>query len=295
MEAKLESKYDSQLLEGPIWDIENQRLLCVDILNNKLINYDPKRQVLSDVKFPYNVTSVTKVKGSLLLLSTRNQLIIFDEMNKETKELLTLADLGKSIRFNDGKCDPFGRFWVGTMSEDGVKEKANLYVINTNGEIKKAKDGLSISNGLAWNKAADTMFVIDTPTNKVKSYSFSKETTELKDEKLIIDLTNIKGSPDGMTIDVNDRLWIALWGGARVICVDPKIGEIVDSITLPVSNVTSCTFGGTELQTLYITTAREGLDSEQLNLEPLAGSLFSCQVGIKGAFSTSYQYDKSIF
>ena len=289
MEAKLERKYEGQLLEGPIWDKENQRLLCVDILNNKLIHYDPERQVLNDVKFPSNVTSVTKAKGSLLLLSTRNQLIFFDERNKETKELITLDGLGKSIRFNDGKCDPYGRFWIGTMSEDGVRGKANLYVINTNGELIKAKDGLSISNGLAWNKAADTMYVIDTPTNKIKSFSFSKETTELRDEKLVIDLTNIEGSPDGMTIDVNDRLWIALWGGARVICVDPKLGEIVDSITLPVSNVTSCTFGGSELQTLYITTAREGLNSEQLNLEPLAGSLFSCQVGIKGVFSTSYQ------
>lgn len=290
MEAKLERKYAGQLLEGPLWDEERNQLLCVDILNNKLINYDPSSQALHDIEFPSNVTSVVKVKDSMLLLSTRNQLILFDRSNKASKEIISLADFGKTMRFNDGKCDPFNRFWVGTMSEDGARGKANLYVVYENGEMKKAKDGLSISNGLAWNQAADTMFIIDTPTNQIMSYPFSKETTELKEGRIVIDLNDIEGSPDGMTIDVNDRLWVALWGGSRVICVDPNLGEIVESITLPVSNVTSCAFGGPNMQTLYITTAREGVESDKLKLEPLAGSLFSCQVGVKGLTSIPYVY-----
>ncbi|WP_404451890.1 SMP-30/gluconolactonase/LRE family protein [Virgibacillus necropolis] len=290
MEAKLERKYAGQLLEGPLWDEERNRLLCVDILNNKLINYDPSSQALHDIEFPSNVTSVVKVKDSRLLLSTRNQLILFDKSNEASKEIISLADLGKTMRFNDGKCDPFNRFWVGTMSEDGARGKANLYVVYENGEMKKAKDGLSISNGLAWNQAADTMFIIDTPTNQIMSYPFSKETTELKEERVVIDLNDIEGSPDGMTIDVNDRLWVALWGGSRVICVDPNLGKIVESITLPVSNVTSCAFGGANMQTLYITTAREGVESDKLKMEPLAGSLFSCQVGVQGLTSIPYVY-----
>ncbi|KKI92782.1 gluconolactonase [Bacillus sp. SA1-12] len=290
MEAKVERKYSGQLLEGPLWDEERDRLLCVDILNNKLINYDPTSQALHDIEFSSNITSVVKAKDSKLLLSTRNQLILFDETNKASKELISLDDLGKNMRFNDGKCDPYNRFWVGTMSEDGARGKANLYVVDANGEMKKAKEGLSISNGLAWNQAGDTIFVIDTPTNKIMSYPFSKETTELKEGSVVIDLKDIKGSPDGMTIDINDRLWIALWGGYRVICVDPRLGKIVASITLPVSNVTSCTFGGSDMRTLYITTAREGVGNDKLKLEPLAGSLFSCQLEVQGLVSIPYVY-----
>ncbi|BAC12890.1 SMP-30/gluconolactonase/LRE family protein [Oceanobacillus iheyensis] len=116
----------------------------------------------------------------------------------------------------------------------------------------------------------------------------TKETTELKEGRVVIDLKDIEGSPDGMTIDVNDRLWVALWGGSRVICVDPRLGKIVESITLPVSNVTSCTFGGPKMRTLYITTASEGIGNDKFKLEPLAGSLFSCQVGVQGLASIPY-------
>jgi sugar lactone lactonase YvrE len=290
MKAKVERTYSGQLLEGPLWDEEQNRLLFVDILKNKLISYDPANQTLQDIEFPSNVTSVVKAKDSKLLLSTRNQLILYDETNNTSEELVSLDDLENTIRFNDGKCDPYNRFWVGTMSEDGARSKANLYVFDANGDVKKAKDGLSISNGLAWNQAADTMFVIDTPTNKIISYPFSKDTAELKEGRVVIDLEQTEGSPDGMAIDVNDRLWVALWGGSQVICVDPKLGEIVESITLPVSNVTSCTFGGPDKQTLYITTAREGLTSDQLNIEPLSGSLFSCRVGVQGVSSIPYLY-----
>ncbi|WP_059104319.1 SMP-30/gluconolactonase/LRE family protein [Shouchella shacheensis] len=290
MEAKLEFQYQGQLLEGPFWDDELERLLFVDILGKKLVDYRPSDQTLDAHSFPSHVTAVVKATETNLLLSTRDQLIFYHEPSGTSEALRSFSHLGQSMRLNDGKCDPFHRFWVGTMSEDGSTGTASLYVADVDGEMKKAKEGVTISNGLAWNQAADTMYFIDTPTNQIMAYPFSKETTELKDGQVVIDLHDIAGSPDGMTIDVDDRLWVALWGGSRVICVDPQLGKIVDSIALPVSNVTSCTFGGVDRQTLYITTAREGVTQDQLELEPLAGSLFSCTMPTRGAASLPCLY-----
>jgi len=142
-----------------------------------------------------------------------------------------------------------------------------------------------VSNGLAWNRTGDKFFLVDSPKNKIMSYSFSKETTRLEDEKVVIDLSDMDGFPDGMTIDEHDRLWVALWGGSKVICVDPDKGEIIESIHLPVSNVTCCTFGGDDLETLFITTAKE-----EEKYEEAAGSLFSCRVGVKGVPAYTYVY-----
>ncbi|WP_253291302.1 SMP-30/gluconolactonase/LRE family protein [Virgibacillus proomii] len=227
MKAKLEKLYKGQLSEGPIWDNEQNRLLFVDILNNRLNIYSPDSKSLHHIEFLTNITSVAKINNSKLLLTTRNKLILYDENQKETKNLLTLPIPTNTIRFNDGKCDPYNRFWIGTMSEIGETGKANLYVINKHGNITTAKEGLSISKEMAWNQSADTMYFIDTPTKKVMAFPFSMETIKLINGRVVIDLNTINGVPDGMTIDIDDRLWIALWGGSRVVCVDPKLGKIV--------------------------------------------------------------------
>ncbi|NBJ71414.1 MULTISPECIES: SMP-30/gluconolactonase/LRE family protein [Clostridia] len=291
MKAKLEKLYKGQLSEGPIWDNEKNRLLFVDILNNRLNIYSPDSRTLHHIEFPTNVTSVAKINHSELLLTTRNKVILYDENQKEIRDFLTLPISTDTIRFNDGKCDPYNRFWVGTMSETGETGKASLYVIDAHGNITKAKEGVTISNGMAWNQSADTMYFIDTPTKKVMAYPFSVETSKLVNGRVIIDLNTIDGAPDGMTIDKNDRLWIALWGGSQVICVDPKLGEIVESISLPVSNVTSCAFGGKDLQTLYITTAREGVPHDRIDVEKQAGSLFAYKLPIAGTKSNLYKYE----
>ncbi|MBX9966740.1 SMP-30/gluconolactonase/LRE family protein [Priestia aryabhattai] len=285
MEAKIEKKYDGRLLEGPLWDEENQKLVLVDILDKKLLTYDPKTTTLEDIALPSVVTSVSKTNHSKLIVSTRNQLLLVDKNKKNHEEYIRLDTLEQTMRFNDGKCDPYNRFWVGTMSEEDEEGKAQLYVVDEKGVIKSAKEGLSVSNGLAWNRAGDKFFLVDSPKNKIMSYSFSKETTRLENEKVVIDLSNMDGFPDGMTIDEHDRLWVALWGGSKVICVDPDKGEIIESIHLPVSNVTCCTFGGDDLQTLFITTAKE-----EEKYEEAAGSLFSCRVGVKGVPAYTYVY-----
>lgn len=287
--VKVENVRRGKLLEGPFWDQDQKRLLCVDILGKKLISYNPEDGKAKEYVFADNVTSVVLNQSGSMFLSLRNQWVLYDENKGLSETYVSLNDLDSSMRFNDGKVDPYGRFWIGTMSENGERGKASLYMVNKYGTLTESKKGLSLSNGLAWNKSGNKMYLIDTPTEKIWSFSFSKETQTLDEGQVVFDFQDMDGSPDGMTIDENDCLWVALWGGKSVVCIDPKEGKIVDTILLPVSNVTSCTFGGNELKTLYITTASDGLTAEQLEEEPLAGSLFSCELEVAGAPSRKYE------
>lgn len=285
----VENVQGGALLEGPFWDGEQGRLLCVDILNNALIFYDVQTKQAERIQVEDNVTSVVLDQKGDVLLSLRNRWGRFDQDGQSVEPVVHLDQLKPTMRFNDGKVDPYGRFWLGTMSEDSQRGKASLYVIDANGHITESNRGLTISNGLAWNKQATTMYTIDTPSRNIMAYPFSEGTTKLTEGDVVFDFTGMDGSPDGMTIDSEDRLWVALWGGGRVVCIDPKQKEIVDHISLPVTNVTSCTFGGTDLKTLYITTASTGLSEKQKQQEPLAGSLFSCRLSVAGTVSRKYQ------
>ena len=126
------------------------------------------------------------------------------------------------------------------------------------------------------------MYYIDTPTYQILAFDFDLKTGEIKNPKPLVTIDRAAGAPDGMTIDSSGCLWVALWGGSAVICYDPKSNKFLNKIELPISQVSSCTFGGENLDELYITSARVGLNDEQLQLEPLAGALFKANVGIRG-------------
>ncbi|MCI2256458.1 SMP-30/gluconolactonase/LRE family protein [Domibacillus sp. PGB-M46] len=288
---KVEKVQGAALLEGPFWDEGQICLFCVDILNNKLIAYDVEKQSIEEVILETNITSVILDQNHSIFLSLRDKWGLFDKAGKFVKPLVYLENMKPSMRFNDGKVDPYGRFWLGTMSEDDNRGEASLYLIDHNGKVTESKKGITISNGLAWNKEGTMIYTIDTPSKKIMSYPFSEKTEVLKGGEVVFDFTDTIGSPDGMTIDENDHLWVALWGGGRVVCIDPQEKKVVDQISLPVTNVTSCTFGDHDFKTLYITTASEGLSEEQHKREPLAGSLFSYRLNVAGAVSRKYKYN----
>jgi sugar lactone lactonase YvrE len=177
-------------------------------------------------------------------------------------------------RFNDGKCDPSGRFWAGTMSHTDEPEKGSLYLLDKDLTITQKIEKVSISNGLAWSPDHDTFYYIDSPTKKVAAFNYDKTNGDIKNKSTVIQFSNDEGTPDGMTIDSEGMLWIAHWDGWQISCWNPETGEKIRTIPLPVSRVTSCCFGGKNLGDLYITSARTGLSDDQLKKEPLAGSLF---------------------
>ncbi|XP_018373078.1 PREDICTED: regucalcin-like [Trachymyrmex cornetzi] len=200
-------------------------------------------------------------------------------------EVLFSLDSQVSTRTYDGKVDPTGKLWIGTMSDKVAMDDMNkMAVIPKQGSLYRIDDDLkpekkispvTISNGLAWNRQNSLMYYIDTLT-QVVAYDYSPNNGTISNKKIVFDLdrTNLKGLPDGMTIDTNGNIWIALFAGSQVIGVRPKTGTVLCKIELPVENVISATFGGPLLDTLYVTTAGYSLDKEQ-NLDPQAGAVFS--------------------
>ncbi|WP_010285990.1 SMP-30/gluconolactonase/LRE family protein [Kurthia massiliensis] len=273
MKAQLVEAYRGRLLEGPMWHEDEQSLRFVDIKKGILYRYHPKTKETTTISFDENVTFVAPTTDQQLLVSTRNALWFVDPKTGHKEKFVQFTDFDDALRFNDGGIDPFGRLWIGTMNEDEQTPNAKLYVVDATGHVHVAKEGLTISNGLAWNKKGDTMYAIDTPTEQVRAYPFDAETLTLGEGHVVYDFKEVDGSPDGMTIDANDHLWVALWGGRRIECIDPTTSDIVETVALPVANITSCAFQpGTS--NLYITTASEGLTDTQKAAQQDAGSLF---------------------
>lgn len=202
--------------------------------------------------------------------------------NVETTPLLALEADRENTRANDGKCDPQGRLWQGTMGFDSEGAAGALYRIDCKRQVTREVSDIRISNGLCWDSQARRMYYIDTPTQRVDTFDFDPTTGSIENRRAAIQVDTELGSPDGMTIDENGHLWIAMWDGAAVTHWDPQSGELLAVYELPVSRVTSCAFGGTARRTLYVTTASAGLSSETLVEQPLAGSLFALDPGVSG-------------
>src|SRR5690606_10237951 len=185
---------------------------------------------------------------------------------------------------NDGKCDPAGRVWVGTMAEGAeATGKVVLYCVEKDLTASAKIPPVTCSNGVCWSADARTVYYVDTPTYQVLAFDVDADTGALANRRVCIELSRAEGAPDGMTIDAEGQLWIALFDGGRVLRIDPKNGERTFQVRTPGGgNVTSCAFGGKDLDHLYITTARIGLTSEERALQPDAGSLFVAQVPFKG-------------
>lgn len=274
--------------EGPCWDENSQSLYWVDIVKNCLHIYDPIKKENQTVSFDDHVCAVSKKKNGELLLALKDGIYSYHLQSKELALVAQPENLSVDNRFNDGKCDPQGRFWAGTMNMNGKKNQGELYCLHKDGKLTMVFDGVSISNGLAWDVKDNKMFYIDTPTQQVVSFDFDPSTGEIDHKTVVYTFKEEDGSPDGMTIDSDGMLWVALWGGGRVARINPSTKEWVSSVQVPASLVTSCVFGGENLQTLYMTTARIGLTEEELKTQPLAGGLFSIQLDVKG--TPSYLY-----
>lgn len=277
--------------EASLWDQESGRLFWVDIADHKVFVFDP----ISGSNLAYDVGesvgTVVLTRNGKLVLGLRSGLACLD---MATGKLVPLADPESHLpgnRFNDGKCDPQGRFWAGTMVEHGPPGGAALYCLDTDLNIEKKLDSVTISNGLVWTSDSKTFYYIDTPTHQVRAFDFAAHNGSLSNSRTIATIARGLGSPDGMAIDSEDHLWVALFHGGQVVRLNPTSGEIEAVVEVPAQNVTSCAFGGRELNELFITTARVGTAQEKLEQLPLAGSLFRAKVGVRGVASTRFGRD----
>lgn len=271
------------LAEGPVWDAKRKLIYWIDILNGKIHEYSHEEK-------SHRITDVHQMIGSLAICDDGNFIAALQNgiafINRSTHEITPIADPETHLeenRFNEGKCDPAGRFWAGTMSLSETPNAGNLYVLEHRVMLVKKISGVTISNGMAWSPDEKTFYFIDTPTHEIDAYSYDKITAGISDRKTIIRIDEKEGAPDGMTIDNEGMLWIAHWGGWQVSRWDPTTGKKLYAIKMPAARITSCTFGGENLQDLYITSAQQGLTPDELKDQPLAGSLFVIyNCGFKG-------------
>lgn len=273
----------AKLGEGPSWDQQFGRLFWVDIEGYQLHIYDPSTNEDRTIDVGEHVSAVVPYLEDDVIVALISGLYRF---NIQTGEKILIHDPEEGRpgnRFNDGKCDPAGRFLAGTMSLNGESEQGAFYSLSTEGNVSLLIDEVSTSNGLAWSTDHSTLYYIDTPTLEIVSFDYNVQEGTISNKQVIATVDESEGYPDGMTIDAEGMLWVARWGGQRVSRIDPTSGKVIAEVSLPVNCVTSCAFGGEHLDELYITTAQD--DSED---QPLAGGLFMFKPGVKGMPTISF-------
>ena len=278
--------YVSQWGEGPIW--YQDKLIYIDIEGQKVLTFDPARheEQVWDVGERVG-TVVPRASGGLVIAGASG----FRFLDTKTGEIEPWIDPESGLpgtRFNDGKCDPKGRFWAGSMDLGKPRQPIGaLYRLDTDHSVDKLFDEVSVSNGIVWNKAADTMYYIDTPRAKVEAFDYDNDSGAITNRRTVIDTTGMTGVPDGMAMDDDEKLWVAMCHGGQVQCFDPRAQtpeNPVHVLRLPVMEPTAVAFGGPDLEDLYITT---GLPSDDAGRED--GLLFCAQIdGVRGRPATPF-------
>lgn len=281
MDVEMVVNMGCELAEGPVWDDRLQALYWVDIFAGIVYRYFPTSGVLDtfSLEVPIGALGLREQHG--LVLAREDGFALFDP---DTSLVLPLSDpeAGLSSRFNDGKPGPDGGFWAGTMGKPVEKGAGTLYRLAPDGQVTAQVRGVTISNGLAWSLDQGTMFYVDSTPREVYAFDFDRKNGRLSNQRVALRIPEELGSPDGMTLDAEGKLWIAHYGGSCVGRWDPQSGQMLQTIGLPVSRVTCCAFGGEDMHTLYVTTASGGLTASQRQEEPLAGALFAVRLPVGG-------------
>ena len=280
--AELCYEIKSKLGEGAFWDHQEQRLYWIDIEGKKVHLFDPVKKT--------NITFDTPSRIGTIVPKNKEEAVIALEdgiymMNTSNGQMTLLSDVEAEMtynRFNDGKCDPNGNLWIGSMHLDQSAPKANLYKVDQKGKTTKMLDSVTISNGIVWTKDKSTMYYIDTPTGHIRAFDYDAATSTISNERIAVIIPASLGFGDGMTIDAEDKLWLGLWNGNAVARFDPISGELMEKIEVPAHNVTSCSFGGNNFDTLFITTSSLDMTESEKEKFPLAGSLFVVKPGVVG-------------
>lgn len=275
---RVELLYDVKawLGEGPVWDSRTQTLYWLDILN-KRVHVDSELLLQLD-DF---IGCITPRHSGGLVLTKRFSFWTFDPDSSSSIFLASLADEPPNNRFNDGKCDPRGRFIAGTMNLNEKDPTGSLFSFDGK-SITKLLLNVTISNGMTWSPDGKTFYYIDTPTREVRAFDYDLDSGAIANPRVAVTAPESLGWPDGMTSDAQGNLWIAMWGGAQVTKWNPNTGQLLEQIPVPALQPSSCTFGGKGMNELFITSARKGLDDAALNKYPLSGGVFCIETNAEG-------------
>ena len=267
--------------EAPHWDERTKTLLFVDLTAGVVFRYDQSGAELSSFPVGQEVGAVVPRRGGGLVLAVRDGIAVVTE-NGEGFELTAPVERDTpGNRMNDAKCDPAGRLFAGTMSYDLAPHAGALYRVGPDWSVEQVVPGVTQSNGLAWSPGGSLMYFIDSATQGVDVFDFDVGTGSAGNRRRLVTIERAHGVPDGMTTDNRGNLWVACFAGAAVRCYSPD-GVQLEEVLFPVTQVTSCTFGGSDLADLYVTSAAYRLSADQLKREPHAGATFVCRPGAVG-------------
>jgi sugar lactone lactonase YvrE len=272
-----------ELGEGAIYDAERGEYLHVDILGRTVSRHNLATGALTTYAMPTPVgTIVPLARGGGALVALKDGPAVLDyttgavtPVGPPLEHHVTTCPLN---RCNDGKAGPDGRFYFGTMHSPSVDPRprdGKLYVLDHDlAPPRVLLEAVTISNGIAWAPDGRTMYYIDTPTMEVAAFDFDADKGAISNRRVAFRVPPGTGSPDGCTMDAEGKLWVAQWGGSRVVRYDPATGDVLATVRLPTAHVSSVAFGGPDLDEIYITTAKEFMDEAQRAREPLAGHVF---------------------
>lgn len=275
------------LCEGPCWDEQTATLVWVDILAGTVQVGDPGTGGWTTHRLGMPVGAVAPRRAGGWVAAVEEGFVLLDDGWQPSGPVLPAPGQPEGTRFNDGGADPQGRFWAGTLSYDGTPGRGALYRLDSDGSVHPVLDGVSNSNGIAWTPDGAVAYYVDTGRGTLDRLRLDPATGTVTDRTTLVRVTEGEGLPDGLTVDAEGYLWLALWGGASVRRYSPS-GSLDRVVELPVELVTSVAFGGERLDELFVTTAREGLSASQLRTQPLAGSVFRHRPGVRGLPSARF-------
>jgi sugar lactone lactonase YvrE len=283
MSSKPELVLDSAAVigEGPVWEPVSARLIWVDIPAGLVHLFDPASGRDDATAMGQSVgVAVLGPEGSLVVACGDG----FYSLELATGEIKLLAHVEADMpgsRMNDGACDALGRFWAGTMSDAAEPGVGSLYRFDADRRVTRILSNLTISNGIGWSLNNSLMYYVDSPTQTVDVFDFDLASGSVAGRRTLVSIPAEEGMPDGLTVDSEGCIWVALWGGSEIRRYDQS-GALLDRYHFPVEYVSSCGFGGSNLDELYVTTARYTLDAGARKRQPGAGGIFRVLPNAKG-------------
>jgi sugar lactone lactonase YvrE len=281
MTAELVTDARATLGEGPVWDDREQCVWWVDILGESIHRTDPGTGQDDLIHVGQMVGALGLRQRGGLVAAVRDGFVAVDTGSGRIERVADVEADRPSNRMNDGKVDPQGRFWAGTTDIDHRPGLGTLYRLDADLTVSPMLADVTISNGLEWTADGATMYFIDTPTQQVDRFSFEPSIGAISDRKRVVAIRSGAGHPDGMTLDAEDHLWVALWDGWAVERYAPD-GDLELRVEVPAAQASSCTFGGSDLDLLFITTAQKDFPDGGKPDQPHAGGLFVCRPGVRG-------------
>jgi len=273
--------------EGPWWDVLTGTLWWVDIDGCRLQRHDPASGRTVAVDVAQKTSAVVARAAGGLALAMEDGIWVSDAEAGPMRRLVGVEADDPRTRLNDANCDRMGRLWVGSMAHDTSVRAGSLYRVDVDGSVERVLADVTISNGLDWSPDGQRMYYIDSATRRVDAFDYDPSTGRASRRRALVQLREGTGLPDGMTVDAEGYLWVAIWDGWSVRRYRPS-GDLDRIVRLPVARVTSCAFGGPDLSDLYVTTARAGLSPSDLADQPLAGDLFVVHAGVRGLAATPF-------